>query len=1733
MKMPATPGTCSWKAPQAFRTRIQLHRIEEAGDATNPAVIGPELFALVTPPGASLAERQGLFLTAGTWMVGLSASSGQGPYRIRFEPAATPPAAAAANTTPEQAAPVAGEFSAPGTFVGTEAWYSWRLSGLDARKRWKLSAAAPLGGKVELELQTADGKSLYSTSRFVGGALELPDIGLPEGTYRIRLKNAETSPRPIALSTKSDGPRSPGREDEPNDALAAARPIALARPVTGRISQDGDADYYALPTHASLAGSKIDIAVDGDSKKAVKLCLGDAQGNALQCREAVRPRLSDIVLQGDPSLVILSGTQDPASTYQLTVRLAGPAEPTVESEPNDNAQQATEISAAGMRGRFIGRETDMFRLKVEKPSLHWRAVAEGKLEGFELHDQHGQVVAKGILAKSDPANPTLETVIIEDIQLGAGDYWLALTGTDADYKLSLSSSAVASAAPNDGEPNDKIENAALLEIGEKREGAFKAPDDIDFFRFSARAQEQVAIKIDAPSSACMTEFYLTWDVQGVTFPRAEFSGTSFRYDALVEPGDYFIQLRCTCAEDSKYTISIEREPVAKSAGDIEPNDSFNTGRPVPGTLTVSGKVGQFTDDDWYRLAAFQTETKVKIKVQGSVTVNITDGKPSDAAYIPTPTVIASVQGPGEVEAAIPAGIEAAIGVTGQGDYSLEFAIDGLQPSAAGTSAASTVSASLDFPQSEVAAYWHKSQRLEGSVTLENSGEAAATVTLDAISSDSAWHPALGRDPIVVPPKAKADSPIAIEIDPDTSGAAEIAVSVMQDGKSVGSGAKTLSAIPLAQPVGVHQSFAPPAQLRGGFNVAWAAFGAIVSQTGTVEGLEAVNDGLGSTVGFTVDGSGAPFVFTIEFGGGKLWPVTGVAVNPQVPSARPTEWLKDFELLLSRDGTNFEPVLSGTLSPAPREQMFVLPKPYEAMAAQIRMKSNHQGNIGRITLSEVKIIANSAALQQMSLDLADPSRGGHVVWARPLISDQPLVERGMLEAGGHGLSVKPVAGERPAFVIGFHENRAAQIGSVEWIDAEDAAKSPLLASVSVEASTHSPLGPWTPIGELNPAVSAGGMSELKFNSPVWARFLRFSGPAATTPDRVRYPTQIRVIERPTDTEYRSILGEWGHFSSDGIYEQLVPQEVQSRPEADANETRDTAEAIALDQTVTGKVEIGKDEDWYKFVAPAGLDRALFVLRGDPSVDADLVLEDQAGKPVPLQLISSAPTEARLEARLQPGQPYFARVVQPPHSIMIAYDLSGSIQSFKPLIHAGLKVFARGVTPGQEAVNFLPFDGQPKLKDFTDQRQLLQQALEGAELENTTSGLETTMLTAARALAGRRGKRAILVLTDASSPMTATQPEMWSLLEQVRPTIFAAHIGSFDNPLREKQILQDMAMASGGHYTSARTQAAMDVVFERVATWLRRPAYYKLSVEAPKAEPAPAAPKKDEAPAEPKTAEAPAEELGTLKVVEAEPNIQIDRESYDHPEKRLGAIEIVLDASGSMLKRMGDQRRIEIARSSLTKLVTEELPAAAPVALRVFGHDKPGSCETALVQPIAPLDPAAMTGIVSGIHPQNLARTPIGASLRAVREDLAGVEGRATVILLTDGEETCEGDPRGEIAALAADKIEVRVNIVGFAVDDPNLKEEFKEWARLGRGTYFDAAEPEALPKAVKAATRLTFRAIDQSGTIAGTGAVDGDALALKPGAYRVEIDSAPPTKFENIIVTANEVTKIEHRNTVVK
>jgi hypothetical protein len=238
----------------------------------------------------------------------------------------------------------------------------------------------------------------------------------------------------------------------------------------------------------------------------------------------------------------------------------------------------------------------------------------------------------------------------------------------------------------------------------------------------------------------------------------------------------------------------------------------------------------------------------------------------------------------------------------------------------------------------------------------------------------------------------------------------------------------------------------------------------------------------------------------------------------------------------------------------------------------------------------------------------------------------------------------------------------------------------------------------------------------------------------------------------------------------------------------------------------------------------------------------------------------------------------------------------------------------------------------------------------------------------------------------------------------------------------------------------------------------------------------------------------------------------------------AVELILDTSGSMRRELGSSTRIAVAKRSLASLVEGSLPEGLPVALRIFKAGR-RSCATTLAVKLGPLDRAAMVARIKGLKIDKGTKTPLAAAIEAAAGDIGGVGGPRVVVVVTDGAETCKGDPEAAVRSLVDAGFDTTVNIVGFALDDEELKARMAAWADAGGGVFFDAQDQAGLSAGIAAALRAPFRILDADGKLVAEGVVGDAPVAVEPGTYRVEVLSEPPAVFEGVEVASGAAAQI--------
>ncbi len=173
----------------------------------------------------------------------------------------------------------------------------------------------------------------------------------------------------------------------------------------------------------------------------------------------------------------------------------------------------------------------------------------------------------------------------------------------------------------------------------------------------------------------------------------------------------------------------------------------------------------------------------------------------------------------------------------------------------------------------------------------------------------------------------------------------------------------------------------------------------------------------------------------------------------------------------------------------------------------------------------------------------------------------------------------------------------------------------------------------------------------------------------------------------------------------------------------------------------------------------------------------------------------------------------------------------------------------------------------------------------------------------------------------------------------------------------------------------------------------------------------------------------------------------------------SIALVLDASGSMVSRLPEGRtRIEAAKAAVGEIVGK-LPPDVRLSLRAYGHQSPAvkhDCrDTELLVGFDRLANNKATILAKTRDIEAQGYTPITYVLKLAAEDVGKESAKPRiVILVSDGKETCEGDPCATAKALADADASLVVHTIGFAVDTA-AQFQLQCIARVARGRYFDA------------------------------------------------------------------------------
>jgi len=178
---------------------------------------------------------------------------------------------------------------------------------------------------------------------------------------------------------------------------------------------------------------------------------------------------------------------------------------------------------------------------------------------------------------------------------------------------------------------------------------------------------------------------------------------------------------------------------------------------------------------------------------------------------------------------------------------------------------------------------------------------------------------------------------------------------------------------------------------------------------------------------------------------------------------------------------------------------------------------------------------------------------------------------------------------------------------------------------------------------------------------------------------------------------------------------------------------------------------------------------------------------------------------------------------------------------------------------------------------------------------------------------------------------------------------------------------------------------------------------------------------------------------------------------------GGLFLIFDASGSMWGQVEGKAKIQIAKEVLTSFI-KDLPEGIDVGLIVYGHRQKGDCQDVEeLVPLSMLNKEKMIEKIEGINPKG--KTPITLSVQKTAEKLKNVDEETTIILVSDGKETCAGDPCELVKQLKASNSKFTMYVIGFDVTAEE-KAQLECMATSGGGKYHEAKNAGELSAAAK-------------------------------------------------------------------
>ncbi|WDP87018.1 MAG: VWA domain-containing protein [Desulfobacter sp.] len=255
-------------------------------------------------------------------------------------------------------------------------------------------------------------------------------------------------------------------------------------------------------------------------------------------------------------------------------------------------------------------------------------------------------------------------------------------------------------------------------------------------------------------------------------------------------------------------------------------------------------------------------------------------------------------------------------------------------------------------------------------------------------------------------------------------------------------------------------------------------------------------------------------------------------------------------------------------------------------------------------------------------------------------------------------------------------------------------------------------------------------------------------------------------------------------------------------------------------------------------------------------------------------------------------------------------------------------------------------------------------------------------------------------------------------------------------------------------------------------------------------------------------------------------------------------LIFDASGSMWGQINGKAKITIAKEAMD-LIINDLPKDINIGLVAYGHRRKGDCDDVETMiPLGPLNAETFLAKIKSLNPKG--KTPMVRSIRKTAEAIKHLEDETTILLVSDGEETCDPEPCNFVVQLEKLGIKFVLHVVGFDVGG-QTEAQLKCMAKAGGGEYFPAKDAGKLKHALDTVIKKTvaknlvvtsfdgknnpvsvmIKVVDSSGNTVATDGGKRVSFGLVPGTYTLKVNPDTLTQkitVENVVVTESKVTQ---------